>query len=97
MIYKILHTDTFIKWFENINDIKSSQRISNRIDRLRNGNIGDAKTIDKNLYELRFFFGSGYRIYFTKKANTIIILLCGGDKSTQSKDIKKAKEILKEI
>lgn len=97
MKYEILETDIFRSWLNSFKDIKFKQRISDRIDRLQEGNIGDTKHIWGNLYELRFFFGSGYRIYFTKIENKIILLLCGGDKSTQSKDIKRARTILEEI
>ena len=67
-------------------------RIYARFSRLKEGNFGDFKKIDKNISELRFNFGSGYRIYYTEVNNIIILLLNGGDKSTQKKDIKKANE-----
>jgi putative addiction module killer protein len=68
------------------------ERILTRIDRMRFGNFGDCKNLGQGIFELRFSFGSGYRIYFGKKGNKIIVLLCGGDKKTQSKDIKKAQQ-----
>jgi len=80
----------FGEWFNSL-DKKSKERILIRIDRLVQGNFGDCKFIDNNLYELRFHFSSGYRIYFAREGKTIVILLCGGDKSTQNKDIRKAK------
>lgn len=70
------------------------ERILERFERLEEGNYGDFKTIDNEIKELRFKFGSGYRIYFHETNNTIILLICGGDKSTQTKDINKAKEYL---
>lgn len=70
-------------------------RILDRFDKLEEGYYGDFKAIDSEIKELRFKFGSGYRIYFHETNDTIIVLLCGGNKSTQSKDIKKAKEYLK--
>jgi putative addiction module killer protein len=69
-------------------------RLSKRFERLKEENYGDYKAIDNEIKELRFKFGSGYRVYFHETNNVIILLLCGGDKSTQSKDIKKAKEYL---
>ena len=60
------------------------------------GNLGDVKTVGKNLFEMRFFFGSGYRVYYTINGETLVLLLCGGDKSTQKKDIEKAKKIMGE-
>jgi len=60
---------------------------------MEKGNLGDVKSIEKNLFEVRLFFGSGYRLYYTLEGQTIILLLCGGDKSSQSKDIEKAQKI----
>ena len=67
------------------------------MDRIENGNFGDHKQIDKNLFELRFFFGPGYRIYYTIKGNTVVILLTDGNKATQAKDIKKATALLNDL
>ncbi|WP_341789239.1 MULTISPECIES: type II toxin-antitoxin system RelE/ParE family toxin [unclassified Rickettsia] len=77
--------------------MKTYSRVINRLVRLEYGIYGDYKNIQGKLYELRFFFGRGYRIYFTEKNNEIILLLNAGDKDTQSKDIKKALEIMEEI
>lgn len=82
------------EWVGSLNDKKSSYRINERLKRASFGNLGDCKKIDNELSEFRLSFGSGYRIYFHEANNVIILLLCGGDKSTQSKDIKKAKEYL---
>lgn len=72
-------------------------RIISRFDRIQMGNFGDYKKLDENLFELRFFFGPGFRIYFTIKDEKVVFLLCGGNKSTQSKDIKKARIIIDEL
>lgn len=66
--------------------------VSTRLARIRGGNFGDSKSVSNGVYELRIQYGPGYRIYYGKRGKTIVILLCGGDKSTQKKDIKKAKE-----
>lgn len=66
------------------------------MDRVEQGNFGDYESVGDDVCELRFFFGSGYRIYFGEVGNTIVLLLCGGDKSSQKKDVKKAKEYWKE-
>ncbi|MDX1949180.1 MAG: type II toxin-antitoxin system RelE/ParE family toxin [Rickettsiales bacterium] len=79
-------------WIDALDEI-TSERIKNRINRVKFGNFGDFKNVYKNIYELRFFFGSGYRVYFAKEGKNIILLLAGGDKLTQKKDIKKAIEI----
>jgi putative addiction module killer protein len=85
----------FIEWFKTL-DKKTKKRISQRIDRIEEeGYYGDFKKINNELSELRFKFGSGYRVYFSEIDNIIVLLLYAGDKSTQSKDIDKAKEYLK--
>ena len=86
----------FQDWFENL-DNTLKVRIEKRMERIEEGNLGDYKKIDNDISELRFKFGSGYRIYFTESNDIIIILLCGGDKSTQEKDIKKAKKYYKDL
>lgn len=97
MTYSIETTDVFDKWFTSkIKDIKIRARIISRFDRILMGNVGDYRHLDENLYELRFFFGSGLRIYFTIWNQTIVLLLCGGDKSSQARDIQKAKQIMED-
>jgi len=83
-------------WFEKLKDKITKDQILQRIDRIQeNGNFGDFKCLEKNLFELKF--RSGIRIYYTKIDNKIVLLLCAGNKSKQSKDIKKAKEYLGEL
>lgn len=88
--------EPFYGWLSKIKDKQTKMRILHRIERLQQGNFGDCKSLGGNLYELRFFFGSGYRVYFGKEGTTILILLCGGDKSSQQKDINLAKVYLKD-
>jgi len=95
--YKIVKTEIYSKWFKSIKDNETKFKIDKRIDRIRVGNFGDSKILGDNVWELRLNFGSGYRIYYTKRENIIIILLCGGDKSTQSKDIERAKKLASEV
>jgi len=78
-------------------DKTAVNRIMSRIYRMEKGNMGDVKTVGQNLFEMRFFFGPGLRIYYTIRENTVVLLLCGGNKSTQEKDIEKAKNILEEL
>lgn len=82
----------FSEWFENLGDIRTQQRVDARLARVRLGNLGDAKAVGGGVYELRLDFGPGYRIYFGQEGRTIVILLCGGDKSSQQRDIKRAKQ-----
>ena len=78
-------------------DQVTKRKVLARLERIKNGNFGDYKRISPNLFELRFFFGGGLRIYYTIHNNQIILLLVGGDKSSQSNDIEKARRILDEM
>ena len=91
----IKKTEVFNTQLSKLKDEKGKAKIIDRIMRLKRGNKGDHRIIDKDIYELRIHFGPGYRIYCTDKNNEIILLLIAGDKSTQSKDIKKAQQMIK--
>ena len=80
----------FQEWLDKLKDKKARAIINARLDRLRLGNLGDCKSIGSGVFELRMDFGPGYRIYFGQDGETLVILLCGGDKSSQAADIKKA-------
>lgn len=86
----------FVEWLEALEDRKARYRIKEKLDRVALGNLGDHKFISDGVYELRLAFGSGYRIYYGNEENTVVLLLCGGDKSTQKKDTKKAVTYLKD-
>jgi len=86
----------YLEWYEKL-DKGIRRRIDMRIDNLEEGNYGDYKKISADLFELRCKFGSGYRIYFTEQDDVIVLILCAGDKSSQMKDIKKAKELIEKI
>ncbi len=86
-------TETFRKWRSRLKDERVRALIASRLDRLAFGNAGDVKPVGQGISELRIDHGPGYRVYFIKRGNTIVILLCGGDKSTQSKDIQAAKRL----
>ena len=85
-----------IEWLENIRDGKTRERIKRQIHKVELGNYGDWKPVGDGVYEIRLHFGSGYRIYFTEHGSIVVLLLCGGDKSTQKRDIKLAKEYAKD-
>jgi putative addiction module killer protein len=93
----IRRTDVFIKWLKILNDSNARFRIYQRIERLANGNPGDVKSVGEGVSEMRIDYGPGYRVYYKDTGNEIIVLLCGGDKSTQSRDIENAKKLAKEI
>ena len=87
---EIRKTDEFAKWLDNLPDIRARARILARIERLAAGNPGDVKSAGEGVSEMRIDYGPGYRVYFKKIAQKIVILLAGGDKNSQSRDIKTA-------
>jgi putative addiction module killer protein len=89
-------TETFRRWRIRLKDQRVRALIASRLDRLAFGNAGDVRPVGQGTSELRIDYGPGFRIYFQKRGETIIILLCGGDKSTQAKDIQTAKRLAAE-
>lgn len=90
---ELKQTEAFRKWRTRLKDERARILIASRLDRLAFGLAGDAEPVGQGVSELRIHHGPGYRIYFQKRGSTIIVLLCGGDKSTQAKDIKAAKRL----
>ena len=84
--------EPFTEWYATIQDRNARNRIQKRLDRLEDGNFGDCRSVGAGVFELRFHFGAGYRIYFGEVENTIVLLLSGGDKSSQARDIERAKD-----
>ncbi len=97
MEYEITSTNIFDKWFSRLKDRSIKRRILARLACIENGNFGDHKSIDTNIFELRFFFGGGLRIYYTIQDCRIVLFLVGGDKSSQSHDIEKSKQLLNQL
>lgn len=94
---QIRKTDVYAAWIDDLLDLKGRARILARIERLVAGNPGDAKPVGEGVSELRIDFGPGYRVYFTKRGREIVILLAGGDKSTQATDIKTALRLARNL
>lgn len=92
-MFEVRQTETYKKWFKTLRDRKARARIDIRIKRISLGNLGDVKPVGKGVFELRIDYGPGYRIYFVERERIRIILLAGGKKSTQKKDIEKAQEL----
>jgi putative addiction module killer protein len=96
-MYEVRRTVAFIDWLTGLKDVQARARIAKRLDRLAEGNFGDAKTVGGGVSELRFTFGPGYRVYFTLRGKVVVILLHGGDKQTQARDINCAIAMAKEL
>ena len=96
-MYEVRSTVEFIDWLDALRDVQARARIIKRIDRIAQGNFGDAKPVGDGVAELRFTFGPGYRVYYVRREEVVVILLCGGDKGSQEKDIERAKAIAKEV
>jgi putative addiction module killer protein len=93
----VLQHSVFSEWLSALRDAKAKARIAIRIERLKSGNPGDCKSVGGGVHELRIDYGPGYRVYFTRRGNTIVVLLCGGDKSTQARDIDRAQHLAQEV
>ena len=83
--------EPFSEWLLSLRDAKGQTRIRKRLDQIEDGNFGDCQSVGGGVFELRLHFGAGYRIYFGEIGNDIVLLLCGGDKSSQTRDIRRAK------
>ena len=97
MKYELVSTAVFNKWASSLKDRQAALAIAIRLDRAVNGNLGDIKSVGEGVSEMRIFVGKGYRLYFTVRNGKVIVLLCGGDKSTQQRDIAKAHELAKNL
>ena len=93
----IRRTEEFMAWISKLKDVAGKARIAARLKMAAAGNFGDHKSVGQGVMEMRIHTGPGYRVYYAQEGDTVYILLIGGDKSTQDKDIKKAHELWKEI
>ena len=94
---EIRKTDVFAEWLDNLRDIRARARILVRIERLAAENPGDVKPVAEGVSELRIDYGPGYRVYFIKRGRELLILLTGGDKSTQSSDVRTALRLARNL
>jgi putative addiction module killer protein len=96
LIYKDEYgNEPYIKWMSSINDLQALAMIDVRLERIRGGNLGDCRSVGKGVFELRIHCGPGYRVYFGREGERIVILVLGGSKRSQSKDIRTARAIWK--
>ena len=96
-MFEVRRTAAFMDWLTGLRDGQARARIAKRIDRIAVGNFGDTKSVGGGISELRFAFGPGYRVYYTVRGNVVVILLCGGDKGSQDRDIERAIAMAREI
>lgn len=97
LMVEMRKTELFAKWIDNLRDVQAKARVLVRIERLASGNAGDVKSVGEGISEMRIDYGPGYRVYFTKRGSELIILLAGGDKGSQSADIRVALRLARNI
>lgn len=95
-MYTFVRHAAFDEWFRRLADAKGKARILARINSAQHGNLGDCEPVGEGVSEMRVHFGPGYRVYFTRQGSVVYVLLCGGDKSSQKRDIEKAKALARE-
>lgn len=93
----VLRTETFDLWLRGLRDERAKARIALRVQRLASGNPGDAKPVGSGVVEMRIDYGPGYRVYYFPRGQEVVVLLCGGDKGSQRKDIERAKALAAEL
>ncbi|QAX85885.1 addiction module antitoxin RelB [Pseudomonas sp. DTU12.3] len=97
MNYLIRQTAVFQAWHQSVRDLRAKVAIARRIDRASTGNLGDVKSVGDGVSEMRVDVGAGFRVYFTMRNGAVIVLLAGGDKSSQNADIRRAQKMAKEV
>ena len=90
---EVIQSDTFRQWLYNLRDLRAFDRINSRMIQAESGNFGDTAPVGDGVSEMRIHYGPGYRLYFIRRGAMVIVLLCGGDKATQSRDIQRAKRL----
>jgi putative addiction module killer protein len=94
-MFELRISDPFKDWFDRLSDPRAQARIAIRLKRMEAGNLGDVKSVGDRVFEARIDYGPGYRVYFVRQTNVLIVLLCGGSKKTQSSDIRAAQKMAK--
>jgi putative addiction module killer protein len=96
-MFEVRQTQEFREWLHKLHDDRARVKITDRLLRIEGGNFGDVEPVGDGVAELRIDYGPGYRVYFTRRGRVVVIILCGGDKRTQTKDIKRAKRMAREL
>lgn len=95
-MYSVIETEEFSEWLAKLKDRATRIRLSRRLDKARRGNLGDIKPVDDGVFEMREVFGPGWRMYYVERSGALILMLGGGDKSSQTRDIERARQLAKE-
>ncbi len=95
-MYSVIETQEFSEWLAKLKDRATRIRLSRRLDKARRGNLGDIKPVGDGVFEMREVFGPGWRMYYVERSGALILMLGGGDKSSQTRDIERARQLAKE-
>jgi len=96
-MYSVIETAQFQEWMESLTDSVTRLRLTKRLAKARSGNLGDVKSVGEGVFEMREFFGPGWRMYYVERSGALILMLGGGDKSSQVQDIERAQVLAKEV
>ena len=96
-MFRVLQTEAFRRWLDKLQDDRAVGSITRRLERVQRGNLGDIRPVGGGVSEMRISYGPGYRLYFVRQGADIIVLLCGGDKGSQDRDVQRAKRLAKEL
>jgi len=96
-MYTVIETDEFSRWLSGLKDRATRIRLARRLNKARRGNLGDINPVGEGVTEMREFFGPGWRLYYVERTGALVIMLGGGNKSTQARDIERAKQLAKEL
>ena len=96
-MFEVRKTDVYAKWLDGLQDVRARIRVLVRVERLAAGNPGDVRSVGEGVSELRIDYGPGYRVYFKKQGRTVVVLLAGGDKRTQNRDIERALRLARNL
>ena len=97
VMLRVLQTEAFRRWLDNLQDTRAVVSVTRRLERVQRGNLGDVRSVGSGVSEMRISYGPGYRLYFVRRGADIVVLLCGGDKGSQDRDVQRAKRLAKEV
>ena len=96
-MFRVFQTEAFRRWLDKLQDARAVGSITRRLERVQRGNLGDIRPVGSGVSEMRISYGPGYRLYFARQGSDIIVLLCGGDKGSQDRDLQRARRLAKQL